>query len=143
VGTPHEATRLNVESLVCIAASSGGKGVRGCWCKDGVVTTIGEVSQWRDEEGWGVIDSPVTPGGCWAHFSSVATTGYKALAPGQLVYLEWEAADQDGFSYRAVRCWPVGEQPAPEPSAEAASSPAYGSSLMITDYPSSKPYKPG
>ncbi len=44
---------------------------------DQVVTTVGKVRQWLDEEGWGVIDSPDTLGRCWAHYSSVAVPGYK------------------------------------------------------------------
>lgn len=66
-----------------------------------MTTTRGTVRNWRHEEGWGVIDSPDTPGGCWAHFSHLAMTGYRALKTGQVVELEWEAAGQDGYSYRA------------------------------------------
>ena len=43
----------------------------------------GVVRLWSDEEGWGVIDSPATPGGCWAHFSSVRVAGLGALSAGQ------------------------------------------------------------
>lgn len=64
------------------------------------------VREWRDEEGWGVLDCPETPGGCWGHFSQVRTAGFRTLSPGQLVDLEWEAADQDGFDYRAVTIVP-------------------------------------
>ncbi len=56
-----------------------------------------------DEQDWGVIDSPETPGGCWAHYSAVAVAGFAHLEAGQEVLLEWEAAEQDGFAYRAVR----------------------------------------
>jgi len=35
----------------------------------------GTVRSLDDEEGWGVIDSVQTPGGCWAHFSAVAVEG--------------------------------------------------------------------
>lgn len=100
------------------------------------MTTVGKVRQWLSEEGWGVIDSRETPGGCWAHFSSVARAGYRALASGQSVALEWEAvADQDGFSYRAVRVWPVDEDPVAGRVDEAGSSQAYSSTLIITDDP--------
>lgn len=94
---------------------------------DQVVTTVGKVRQWLDEEGWGVIDSPDTAGGCWAHFSSVAVPGYKSLDPGRSVALEWEVVKQDGFSYRAVRTWPAGGQPVPDHDDEAGSSKAYRS----------------
>lgn len=70
------------------------------------MTTVGLVREWDNEEGWGVIDSPQTPGGCWAHYNDVAVAGYKSLDPGQSVHLEWEAVEQDGFAYRAVRTCP-------------------------------------
>lgn len=61
---------------------------------------------WHAEEGWGVLDSSETPGGCWTHFSDVEMDGYRELVAGQQVDLEWERADQDGFSFRAVRVLP-------------------------------------
>lgn len=65
--------------------------------------TIGAVREWHEEAGWGVIDSPETPGGCWAHFSHVDRPGYRTLTPGQRVTLEWQQPGQDGYPYRAVR----------------------------------------
>ncbi|KOU60644.1 hypothetical protein ADK57_30030 [Streptomyces sp. MMG1533] len=66
------------------------------------------VREWHDEEGWGVLDCPATPGGCWGHFSTIETAGFRALTPGQRVELEWEAPGfpQDGYDYRAVRIAP-------------------------------------
>lgn len=96
------------------------------------MTTMGTVREWFDQEGWGVIDSPDTPGGCWTHFSNVAVSGYTGLDPGQSVALEWEMAEQDGFSYRAVRTWPADEQPVSDHVDEAGSSDAYRSTLRIT-----------
>ncbi|WP_030942224.1 cold shock domain-containing protein [Streptomyces sp. NRRL S-646] len=64
---------------------------------------LATVREWDDEEGWGVLDSPETPGGCWAHLSAVEGEGFRSLAAGEKVTLEWEAAEQDGFQYRAVR----------------------------------------
>lgn len=60
------------------------------------------VREWHSEEGWGVVDSPQTPGGCWVHFSHIQAPGYRELVPGQTVAIECEPADQDGFTYRAV-----------------------------------------
>ncbi|CAM5543149.1 hypothetical protein SFUMM280S_02646 [Streptomyces fumanus] len=62
------------------------------------------VREWHDEEGWGVLDSPETPGGCWGHFSHIQVKGFRTLSPGQQVDLQWEAPGfkQDGYSYRAV-----------------------------------------
>lgn len=65
-------------------------------------TTIGTVRLWVDEEGWGVIDSEATPGGTWAHFSSVVGKGYRRLNHGQSVEFTYEHAKQDGYEYRAV-----------------------------------------
>jgi cold shock protein len=64
------------------------------------------VREWHDEEGWGVLDSSETPGGCWAHFSEIEMDGYRSLSPGQRVGLEWEAPGQDGYDYRALRIVP-------------------------------------
>jgi CspA family cold shock protein len=58
-------------------------------------------------EGWGIIDSSETPGGCWTHVSRVLVAGYRALLPGQVVHLDWESAQQDGYQYRTTRTWPV------------------------------------
>ncbi|GIF74795.1 cold-shock protein [Asanoa siamensis] len=69
-------------------------------------TTTGSTREWRVEEGWGVVDSPDTPGGCWVHFSQIEMAGYRALAPGQVVRLEWEAPGQDGYDFRAVTVVP-------------------------------------
>ena len=63
----------------------------------------GLVRQWDDDEGWGVIDSSETPGGCWAHFSVVEVDGFRKLAAGEAVTFEFEAAEQDGFAFRATR----------------------------------------
>jgi CspA family cold shock protein len=72
------------------------------------------VREWHEDLGWGVLDSAETPGGCWAHFSSIdsaiinqeagmAVSEYKTVRQGEFVELEWEAGHQDGFSFRAVR----------------------------------------
>jgi cold shock CspA family protein len=37
--------------------------------------SVGTVRVWRREEGWGVIDSPDTPDGCFAHFSDTVVNG--------------------------------------------------------------------
>jgi cold shock protein len=75
------------------------------------MTATGVVREWRDDEGWGVIDSDVTPGGCWVHFSSLRVAGFKAVPVGGAVEFTFEPADQDGFAFRAVDAWPAGEAP--------------------------------
>lgn len=70
--------------------------------------TVAVVREWRDEEGWGVLDCAETPGGCFAHFSVLEMPGFRSLSAGQRVELEWEAPGftQDGYDYRAVRVVP-------------------------------------
>lgn len=92
--------------------------------------TSGTVRFWHDEEGWGVIDSDDTPGGCWAHFANVAVPGFRSLGPGQRVNLEWEAAEQDGYHFRATRAWPAGTEPEPDVP-PTGSGDAYRSGLSI------------
>ena len=54
------------------------------------MASIGTVRTWDDAEGWGVVDSADTPGGCWTHYSVVAVAGQLSLPPGRPVHLEWE-----------------------------------------------------
>lgn len=64
------------------------------------------VREWSTEEGWGVLDSAETPGGCWAHFSVIEMHGLKRLSRGQQVALVWETGRQDGYDFRAERIVP-------------------------------------
>lgn len=94
------------------------------------MVSSGVVRSWSDDDGWGVVDSPDVPGGCWTHFSAVAGSGLASLAPGQRVNLEWETPGQDGFDFRAVRVWPEGSEPVADEPTPASS--AYQSTLTIT-----------
>ena len=69
---------------------------------------IGSVRDWHGDEGWGVIDGPAVPGGCWAHFSALAAERFWEPAAGEAVSFTWERADQDGFAARAISVWPRG-----------------------------------
>ncbi|HEU0103915.1 MAG TPA: cold shock domain-containing protein [Mycobacteriales bacterium] len=95
---------------------------------------------WLEDKGYGVIDSPDTPGGCWVHFSAVAVAGYKTLAPGEQVRLEWEEAAQDGYRYRGLRTWPA-DRPPVDGLDRPDSGGAYSSSLTITT--ADDPARPG
>lgn len=87
------------------------------------------VREWHDDEGWGVLDAPEVPGGCWAGFGQVAVAGYRGLRAGQEVALVWERGPQDGFDFRAVQVWPWGGEPfADLPSGGGA----YSSVLTLT-----------
>ena len=68
--------------------------------------TNATVRSWDAGEGWGVLDSAETPGGCWAHYSVIDMDGYKTLDAGQQVGLQWESPGQDGFEFRATRIVP-------------------------------------
>jgi CspA family cold shock protein len=71
--------------------------------------TPATVREWYEAEGWGVLDSAETPGGCFAHYSNIAMSGYRTLRPGQSVQLAWEAPGfrQDGYDYRATEVVPA------------------------------------
>jgi uncharacterized RmlC-like cupin family protein/cold shock CspA family protein len=73
----------------------------------------GTVRVWHAEDGWGVLDSPGTPGGCWAHFSMIRAAGFRELRPGQSVTFDFEAARQDGYDFRALVVWPGASNPSP------------------------------
>ncbi len=75
---------------------------------DTTSTVAGTVRSWDDEQGWGVLDAPETPGGCWAHFSVVMMPGYRSLDAGEQVEFAYETPGQDGFDYRAVAVYPAG-----------------------------------
>lgn len=94
--------------------------------------TQGTVRFWVEEDGWGVIDSPQTPGGCWAHYSQVLVAGLQLLVAGQDVELEWKAPGQDGYLFRAMRTWPTGHEPVIAPVDCSGATSAYASTCQLT-----------
>jgi cold shock protein len=68
----------------------------------------GVVRWFNADEGWGVIDAPEAPGGCFVHFSNIQMTGYRQLSAGQDVQFTFERPGflQDGCPYRALAVWP-------------------------------------
>ncbi len=97
--------------------------------------TSGVVRVWHSDEGWGVIDSHDTPGGCWAGFSSVLVPGHRALRAGQSVTLTYEPAEQDGYLFRAVEVWPSDEEPFRTDGGTAGETGGYRSAIAITPGP--------
>jgi CspA family cold shock protein len=91
----------------------------------------GTVATWSDEEGWGVLESAATPGGCFAHYAAILADGYRTLTPSDEVRFTFEPARQDGFDYRAVEVWPA-TGPKPKPTEPGPAGPAYRSTLTIT-----------
>ncbi|WP_349675576.1 AAA family ATPase [Pseudonocardia sp. HH130629-09] len=87
---------------------------------ESAVGTVGTVREWHPGQGWGVVDSP---GGCWVHLSAFA--GDAVPAADDVVTLEWEAGEQDGFAFRGTRVTPQDD----------GQSGAYRSSLTLTADP--------
>ena len=96
------------------------------------MTSEGEVRVWHAGEGWGVLDSAATPGGCWTHYSAVLVPGYRALDAGAAVEFTFEAAGQGGYAFRAVEVWPAGQVPVRSGDEVPGASPAYRSTLTLT-----------
>lgn len=69
-------------------------------------SVVGSVSVWHLEEGWGVLTSEVTPGGCWTHYSAIEAVGYRSLEVGEQVRFAYETPGQDGYDFRATSVWP-------------------------------------
>ncbi|MFL6182111.1 MAG: cold-shock protein [Actinomycetes bacterium] len=92
----------------------------------------GVVREWHAAEGWGVIDSAETPGGCWAHFSVLRMPGYRQAEQGQTVRFDFEEGWQDGYQYRAVRVEIDGVEPV-EAEVKRGGTSAYRSRLVIED----------
>ena len=66
--------------------------------------SIGVVREFDADEGWGVIDSPDVPGGCFVHYSNIRMVGYRALQAGERVSFTFETPgfNQDGCPYRGL-----------------------------------------
>ncbi len=96
------------------------------------MTSQGTVRVWHAEEGWGVLDSAATPGGCWTHFSAVLVPGYRELAAGVAVAFTFEAAEQDGYAFRAVEVWPADQVPVRSGVEVSGASPVHRSALTLT-----------
>jgi CspA family cold shock protein len=93
------------------------------------VTSSGVVRFYRAEEGWGVIDGPDVPGGCWVPFSAIA--GDRQLIDGQRVSFRAEAAEQDGYEYRAVKVWTGATEP-DDTRPDDTATDAYTSALTLS-----------
>ncbi|WP_212709771.1 cold shock domain-containing protein [Rhodococcus sp. 14-2483-1-1] len=78
-------------------------------------TTRAVVREFNGEEGWGVLDAPELPGGCWVFYSSIEGSGFRMPYPGQHVTVEYvdlvaeygPEAEQDWYRYRAERVKPL------------------------------------
>ena len=95
------------------------------------MASLGVVRFYNSDEGWGVIDGPDVPGGCWVHFSAIAMEGFRQLTPGQSVSFRAEAVSQDRFAYRAAKVWTDDSEPTDQ-RPEDTGSGAYHSTLTLT-----------
>jgi CspA family cold shock protein len=96
------------------------------------MASTGVVREFRPAEGWGVVDGPDVPGGCWLHFSVIVMEGFRQLVVGQRVYFDAEAGNQDGYNFRAVKVWLDAVEPADAAVRRLSSSVVYHSSLTLT-----------
>lgn len=100
------------ESLTLLLPSSGRIDLVGKKSKQSrhAGAAAGVVKWFSADEGWGVIEASVVPGGCFMHFSSIQTSGYRALRVGQPVRFTFEQPGflQDGCPFRALKVWPDG-----------------------------------
>ena len=71
-------------------------------------TSLGTVVRWDDAAGGAVIESPDTPGGCWADASVVVhgSSAGEALRAGQVVELDWTDESAGGLPFSALRVVP-------------------------------------
>jgi len=66
----------------------------------------GTVRSYSADDGWGVIDGPEVPGGCFVHFSMIQMPGFRELQAGERVRFTFRRPGQDGCAYTAVSVWP-------------------------------------
>jgi len=67
-------------------------------------TSIGIVKFWRDDKGYGVIESTDTARwDIWSHFAAIEGTGFKSLTVGERVEVTYHRAKQDSYRYVAER----------------------------------------
>lgn len=85
------------------------------------MTSTGQIRSWDAEEGWGVIESPETPGGCWVH-SSAWLSGDWDPPPGTPVEFTYAPGRQDGYAFRAIEAWPQGDEPVRQDATSEESS---------------------
>jgi CspA family cold shock protein len=60
------------------------------------------VKWWRDAKGYGALSCADTaPWDVWCHFSAIQGEGFRTLAPGESVEVEFYRFDQESFKYLA------------------------------------------
>ena len=65
---------------------------------------VGTVKWWKPDKGYGVVLTPETaPKGIWVSFAHIDGEGFRELVQGEAVEIEYQAANQDSFRFRALR----------------------------------------
>ena len=72
-----------------------------------LITCVGRVREWHDDEGWGVVDCADLEAACWVHYSVVEMRGYRRLDGGTGVRVVVERVEQDGYHFRATQVIPL------------------------------------
>ncbi len=71
----------------------------------------GFLREWNALDGWGIIDSEATPGGCWVSAAALDHGMPVELARGDAVWFAFIPAEQDGLAFRATQAFTVREPP--------------------------------
>lgn len=69
---------------------------------------VGRLTEWHAEDGWGVMKSSTTPGGCWVHYSSLTDLPSAEMRVGDDYAFTYEPVEQDAYHYRATAVGPQG-----------------------------------
>jgi cold shock protein len=93
------------------------------------------VREWHADEGWGVVAGGDLAEPCFVHFSVIDTPGFRELAVGDQVLVDYEeaVATQDGYRLRATFVKPdrTGRSGERTPGEADDSAAAYSSRLAI------------
>ena len=64
--------------------------------------SVGVAKFWRDDKGYGVIETPETkPWGIWCSFSCIEGTGFRSLSVGDRVEVRYYRGKQESYKYVA------------------------------------------
>jgi len=98
-----------------------------------VQPTVATLTDWIAEEGWGVLQCELTPGGCWFLFNALVGLHPEELRVGRDYQLVFEPAEQDGYAYRAIAVAPIGRSVERPQKTDGAANPGhYASVLALT-----------
>lgn len=62
----------------------------------------GVVTEWHEDEGWGVVKTETDGIDCWAHFSAHRGGEYFSPNPGTRVSVIKDNFPQDGYEFRII-----------------------------------------